>query len=91
MINKPLTMEMIDKAFIQARHQHDYLIGLFRAVIDIDSVRRMNHSPKVSQKTSRYIFNKAIEFDRENHPDVICGGLWMSMGFGIAKYTRSTN
>jgi len=83
MITKPLTIEMIERVFNQAEHQKDYLIGLYRVVINFDSVKRMNHFPKVSQKTSEYIFKKAIEFDRENHPDVISGGLWMSMGFGL--------
>ena len=83
MITKPLTIKMIDKVFNQAEHQKDYLIGLYRAVINFDSVKRMNHFPIVSKKTSEYIFKKAIAFDRKNHPAVVSGGLWMSMGFGL--------
>lgn len=86
MITVYLPKETIDAVFEEAQNQHDYLIELHRMTVpDFEAVANLNHFPKVSPKTGEYIFNKAYHFDREHHPDVISGGLWMSMGFGEDK------
>lgn len=81
---QPLPKEKIDKAFNEAEHQTEYTIALYRIAYPTlwDQIEKVHGWPKVSKTTNEYIFGKAIEFDREHHPNVMAGGLWMNNGFG---------
>lgn len=86
MITKTLSKETIDTIFATAKVQWDYVFGLYRTAIDNwDSVIKVNGYPEVSPNTSEYIWQKAIRYDKEYHPDVLSGGAWMNNGWGIDK------
>ena len=77
-----LSKDFIDGLFEKEKHQADILIAIFKNVIpDWDSIKRIVGWPKVNDFTWKYICSKFMEFDRKNHPDVMCGGLWFNSGF----------
>ena len=80
-----LPRERIDEIFEAASDQADYLISLYREVVpDLDKVKRLDGWwPKANTKTWQYIAEKAMKFDREHHPGVLPGGLWMNKGFSV--------
>ena len=79
----PLTKETIDKIFDKAKEQYDYTLALYRiAFPDYDSIISIDGHPQVSRSTGEYIFDKAIAFDKIQHPNVVNGGLWLNKGFG---------
>lgn len=82
----PLNKLMIDLIFEGAKHQSDYISGLYEQVIpDWDKINRVNGYPAMSKKTSDYIWAKVIQFDAKYHPDVVAGGGWMNNGFTVNK------
>ena len=83
MKTKKLTKQKIDDIFQNAEIQSDYWFSLYRHVFpEWDNIESIDGHPRTSKNTSNYIFDKAIAFDKENHPKVISGGLWMNSGFG---------
>lgn len=80
---QPLTQEIIDEIFEQADNQGEYAAGLYEAALGINfsEIAKVKGHPKITSATAEYIFQKAIAFDKANHPDVIFGGYWMSVGF----------
>jgi len=80
---QPLSKEVIDQIFAEAKEQADYGLALYKVAIPCDWERIVSIKkwPKVSKATSLYLFEKAIEFDGKYHPDVLNGGLWMNRGF----------
>ena len=86
---KNLTKEKIDEIFEQATEQVDYALALYKiAFPDFDDIKALGGHPKVSVETGRYIFDKAIAFDKEKHPDVVNGGLWLNKGFSSSDDVR---
>ena len=86
MITKPLSKATIDTIFEMANEQGDYCLSLYSYVIpNWDGVISVKGYPKISPETGEYIFSKAIAYDKEHHPDVIAGGLWLNYGFDIDK------
>ena len=78
-----LSTETIDKIFEKAEKQADYAISLYRlAFPEWDNIKHVDGYPRVSETTNKYIFGKAISFDKEKHPNVMNGGLWLNIGFG---------
>ena len=79
-----LTQKNIDKIFADAKNQHEYWENLYRSALpDLDNIVQIAGWPEISEKTGSYIMLKAIEFDREHHPEVMAGGLWMNSGFSV--------
>jgi len=79
-----LSKDQIDSLFESCTHQEDVLMGLYKMVFpNWDAVKSIQGFPKVSRKTSFYISGKFIEFDKEHHPDVLNGGLWLNSGFSM--------
>ena len=79
---KKLTKKQIDEIFEQAKEQYDYALALYKVAFpDFDDIKALDGHPKVSVETGKYLFDKAISFDREHHPDVVNGGLWLNKGF----------
>jgi len=79
-----LSKETIDKAFEKAEKQSDYAINLYKlAFSEWDDIKHVDGYPRVSETTNKYIFDKAISFDKKNHPNVMNGGLWLDKGFSI--------
>lgn len=85
-----LTKRMIDKIFEEATNQEEYIYALYRAVVpDWDLVVRVKEFPKTSEATSKYIFNKAREFDLEYHPDIFAMGAWLNSGFSTDRKLKT--
>lgn len=79
-----LSKDTIDSIFERAEHQSEWVLDLFKTVYypnEWDDIESIDGYPKITEFTSNYIFNLAIEFDEENHPGVMAGGLWMNKGF----------
>lgn len=77
-----ITKEEIDEIFKNAREQADYLIELYKKVFpNWDNIEKVEDFPKAGKEINNYIMGKAIAYDREHHPDVLNGGLWMNNGF----------
>lgn len=81
-----LTVERIDKVFEDAKEQGEWLMALYRiAVPFFDKVKKLHNYPVASKNTVDYIWEKAIKFDKEHHPQVLAGGMWMNHGFDYDK------
>jgi len=86
MITKTLSKDTIDTIFATAKEQWDYAVGLYKAAIDnYDAIIKLHGYPATSPLTAEYIWQKAIRYDKEYHPDILSGGLWMNYGFGADK------
>ena len=84
-----LTKETIDEIFKKANEQADYVINLYKlAFPKWDDIKHVDGYPKVSKTTSEYLFEKAIIFDREKHPNVMNGGLWLDKGFALNEEVK---
>ena len=81
--------EIIDKIFEKAEGQADYFLSLYRlAFPEWDNIKHVDGYPRVSETTNKYIFGKAISFDKEKHPNVMNGGLWLDKGFGTNEEVK---
>jgi len=81
-----LTKKKIDEIFEKAKEQSDYAINLYKlALPDWDNIKHVDGYPRVNETTNKYIFDKAISFDKEKHPNVVNGGLWLDKGFGSVE------
>jgi len=88
MITKTLSKDTIDAIFEIANEQSNYCMGFYYyAIPNWSTVISLNGYPKVNPETARYIFRKAIEYDKVHHPNVVFGGLWLSYGFRVDKNT----
>jgi hypothetical protein len=76
-----LSKEHVDRIFERAKHQQDYILGLYKAVIPDFNSREKIEWPEVGEELGKYIFKKAFKFDRTNHPGVLPGGAWLDKGF----------
>jgi len=77
-----LSKETIDEIFNTNTHQHDVALELYKiAFPNWDDIEELDGWPSVSRATGEYIMQRFIHFDREFHPTVINGGLWMNNGF----------
>ncbi|MDD4986408.1 MAG: hypothetical protein PHQ43_11610 [Dehalococcoidales bacterium] len=90
-----MNQTMIDTVFAVSENQTEvlfrlYLVAMGRIAPDApkelvdeewDKLISIDGYPEVSEKTSKYIFQKAIAFDQKHHPDVFAGGFWMNRGF----------
>jgi hypothetical protein len=85
----PLTKAAINEVFEDAEHQGEYTIGLYKLAYPTlwDRVLKVNGYPSISKVTAEYIMGKAMEFDKEHHPKVMCGGLWLNNGFSTLDET----
>ncbi len=85
----PLTQESIDAVFDAATQQSDYLIGLYRIAFPFwDDSASVDGYPVISHNTAGYISQRAIEFDKANHPGVVAGGLVLNNGFSTLSGRR---
>lgn len=76
-----LTRDQIIELFNNAKHQSDYLLGLFKlVVVDFDKVKNMNQFLRCNEYTNKLLVKKAVQFDKEYHPNVVSGGLILNSG-----------
>ena len=84
-----LSKETIDEIFEKAEEQSDYAINLYKlALPEWDNIKHVDGYPRVNETTNKYIFEKAISFDKEKHPNVMNGGLWLDKGFAINEEVK---
>ena len=73
----------VNRCFAQAEHQGQYMVALYRlAFPDWDQIAKIHGWPKAGAALSKYIWDRAIGFDQQYHPEVLAGGAWMNSGFG---------
>ena len=67
-------------------HQSEFLVGIYKEVVpNWDAVVRIDGYPKAGEALAALLCFSAIEFDKEHHPDVYAGGLWLNIGFSRDK------
>lgn len=77
-----LTQESIDQIFDTASVQSDYILALYRVAFpEWDNIASVDGHPQISEPTGLYIFERAIAFDKVNHPEIFNGGAWLNQGF----------
>lgn len=77
-----LDPDKVRELFETGKDQADVLLALYEMVIpDWKAVERLGGFPTCSYETSVAIAQLFIDFDREHHPRVLPGGLWMNSGF----------
>lgn len=80
-----LSKEQIDKIFEESTDQVEAAIELYKiAFPNFEKLTSIDGHPQVSKVTNEYIFDKFIALDKQYHPTVINGGLWMNKGFGCS-------
>jgi len=81
-----LGQKEVDTIFAEAKHQRDYVVGLYKVVFPRwDKIENVNGFPHCGEALHSYTMGKAIEFDKLHHPKVMNGGLWMNSGFSIDR------
>jgi hypothetical protein len=77
-----IDMKEIEGLFEKHDNQYEVLIDIYRiAFPDWDSIEAIDGSPTVSTKTWQDICGMFIEFDKEYHPTVLAGGIFLNRGF----------
>lgn len=70
--------------FENAEDQIEALIGLNKLVYpDFDEIKRVNGFIKIGEKADLFISESFVEFDKQKHPEVMAGGMWMCFGFSV--------
>lgn len=76
-----LTEEEVNKCF-EEDDQYKVLMNLYRkAIPDWDKVAHVNGYPTAGPALSALVWKKFIAFDKEHHPNVVNGGLWLNSGW----------
>lgn len=86
-----LSKSMIDALFDFGiyNHQTDVIIAMYKLVFpEWDTILKVDGWPTLHKDTNEYIFRKFMRFDREFHPKVISGGLWLNNGFSSLESER---
>ena len=81
-----LRKEDIDRIFTRSKHQSDYIVKLYDHALTMSwrSIKQIFGYPEVSEKTAKYIFEKARAFDRfYGIPNP--GNAWQIWGFESSK------
>jgi hypothetical protein len=98
-----LSKDQIDRIFDRVDnqiepHQVDVLILLYKEVFpDWERIAMVDGFPRITERTSKYLFQRFIEFDdkhhrvRGSHKKVMLGGLWMDKGFSATEVPESLN
>jgi len=80
--HKELTAEQIDE-MAEGADQGTFVCRLYSyALGDLwDKAVQIDGHPRVSPDTWKYICDAAIKIDKEQHPGVLAGGMWLNLGF----------
>lgn len=72
----------LQEIFEQSDHQNSALIGVYKLVLpDWDNIKEVDGFPEVGKELWKHICNLFIDFDRQHHPNVFHGGIWLNNGF----------
>jgi hypothetical protein len=78
--------EKIDEIFENSENQAQVIIAIYCLFIpDWDNIALIRNWPSIGYELSQHIWTSFMKFDRENHPNVLAGGLWMNSGFSENK------
>ena len=78
--------DVIKDIFEKYDHQQDVLVGIYNIFLpEWDLIKSIAGFPEAGESLWRFICNKFIEFDKENHPNCFAGGAWMNSGFSCDK------
>lgn len=78
-LNKP----DVRHAIFSADHQQEAFLNLYKMVFpDWDTIEQIDGWPTTNKKTAETIMSWFIKYDKEHHPKVLAGGLWMNSGWG---------
>jgi hypothetical protein len=79
---KKINQKAVEEIFQKGENQQQVADAIYREVFpDYDMIDKIDGYPKVSHATSVKLFELFIKFDKEHHPDVVPGGLWLDSGF----------
>ena len=85
-MRRTLNPDEIDAIFETSRDQAEACVALYRlAFPDWDDIAKIDGFPGVGKEAAEYIWKKFMAFDRQHHPDVFNGGLWLNSGFSTLK------
>lgn len=74
--------EQIDAIFEAHDNQHAVCVDLYRlAFPEYDNIEKIHGWPAVGEELGAYIWKRFMAFDKQHHPEVLSGGLWMNQGF----------
>lgn len=80
--NKEKFQVHLQGIFEQADHQNSALVKIYQLLFpDWEKIERIEGHPEVGQAMWKYICQLFVEFDREHHPNVFLGGIWLNNGF----------
>jgi len=85
-MHRTLGRKEIDAIFETSRDQAEACVALYRlAFPDWDEITQIEGFPGVGKEAGEYIWKHFIAFDREHHPEVLNGGLWLDKGFSTLE------
>ena len=77
-----LDKDAVEKLFAECTNQGDVLIGIYKLVFpNWDKIKTIHRWPSINKDTWKEIAGMFFKFDKDHHPDVMAGGLWMNNGF----------
>lgn len=78
--------ERINRIFEEAKDQYEVLFAIYRLFIpEWETIKMVKGWPSAGQEISQYIWGKFMVYDKQRHPEVLAGGLWMNSGFSENK------
>lgn len=78
--------EKIDAIFEASENQEAAAVAVYTMTFpDWEKIVEIDGWPACGEKMHNYLFKKFIHLDREHHPEVMAGGLWMNRGFSINR------
>ena len=83
-----LDWEYIGAIFRRAQNQGEALEALYRMVFGADWLRtkKLHGYPAMNPEDHQQLSKMFMEFDREHHPNVLPGGLWLNSGFSSSNF-----
>ena len=85
-MRKNLNRKDIDRIFETSGDQAEACVALYRlAFPHWDEITRIDGFPSVGKEAGEYIWKRFMAFDRQHHPDVFNGGLWLNKGFSTLE------
>ncbi len=72
----------LQEIFEQVDNQNSALVRIYQLLFpEWDRIKQIEGFPEVGQGLWKYICQLFIEFDRQYHPGVFHGGIWLNNGF----------
>lgn len=80
-----LKKEEVKKCF-EASDQGQVLINLYKLVFpEWEIIKQIDGFPEVGEELDVLILDLFVKFDRETHPGILPGGIWINSGFSLNR------